>query len=566
MGNTGFPPVAIIADAHFHDTQADFGFSGVAINGQRMTLRSWSETRLSTRVFNESAAALREALDRVAERRIRHVVLLGDYSDDGQRGTMQALQDMLTSHSRAYGARFYALPGNHDIFGPQGRHHTKEFLGEGGERLFVTSNGASAGKNTVVSSAMYCEGYPAGLSPMAAFGYFRRADDLHWETPFGASDAVEDRTYSLASPDGRNRYRLMDGSYLVEPEAGLWLLMIDANVFEPVNGHFTAGEEAAFTDSTSGGWNAMLRAKPFMFDWLSDVSRRARAQGKTLLAFSHYPALDPFDGACDAERLLFGDTNVVRRTPVKAVEEALVAAGIAVHFSGHLHVEGVTRRGAGDRTLTNIAVPSLVAFPAAFKILHASARQVDVETVEISDMPFDRRLGQAYALEAQVCGEAADPAFDAEDYGAFLLHHKRALVRHRYFVKEWPAEIVEAISTRNLGEVCASLMAATVGHRGKGKEWSELPMIDLPMIDLIADWYCLRQGASLALPHIAKERLALYRKLADALCLPRDAQLGPVETFLTLFFDTLRRLLDRAESASPRLSLPMVGSGTCVPA
>ena len=77
------PSVAVIADAHFHDTAADFGFPGIEIDGQRITMRSWSETRDSTRVFNESADALYAALEEVRQRGIRHVVLLGDYTDDG---------------------------------------------------------------------------------------------------------------------------------------------------------------------------------------------------------------------------------------------------------------------------------------------------------------------------------------------------------------------------------------------------------------------------------------------------------------------------------------------------
>lgn len=256
------PSVAVIADAHFHDTAADFGFPGIEIDGQRITMRSWSDTRGSTRVFNESADALHAALEEVRQRGIRHVVLLGDYTDDGQRVTTETLKNILQSHSDAHGTAFYALPGNHDIFGPRGRHHTKEFLTENGKCLSVSSDARRAGERVVVNDGMYCEGYPAGLCPMAVFGYFRQPDYLHWETPFGVSDAPEGRLYAVCSPDGRNVYRLMDASYLVEPEPGLWLLMIDANIFEPLDGEFEAGEEAAFIDSTSGGGMRFCAANP----------------------------------------------------------------------------------------------------------------------------------------------------------------------------------------------------------------------------------------------------------------------------------------------------------------
>lgn len=540
------PSVAVIADAHFHDTAADFGFPGIEIDGQRITMRSWSDTRESTRVFNESTDALHAALEDVRQRGIRHVVLLGDYTDDGQRETTETLKGILQRHSHAHGTAFYAMPGNHDIFGPLGRHHTKEFLTENGRCLSVSSDVRRAGERVIISDRMYCEGYPAGLGPMAAFGYFRQPDYLHWETPFGLSDAAEDRMYEVRSPDGRNVYRLMDASYLVEPEPGLWLLMIDANIFEPLDGEFERGEDAAFTDSTSGGWNALLRCKPFIIDWIADVRRRAQALGKTLLGFSHYPALDPFDGASGAESALFGKTNVVRRTPRRAVEDALRQAGLAVHFSGHLHVEGVTRRGEGENSLTNIAVPSLVAFPPAFKVVHPSRQEILVETVEMAALPVNGRICSGYAQETALAGEEDDRAFAAGNYGDFLLGHNRALIRHRYFAKEWPAAVVRAIADKSVRDVLDLL-------EGEDRSSPDDAILssDLPMFELIADWYCLRQGAGLSLPHIAPQRLSLYRTLAERFGRKPDHHDGSVESFLEIFFGALGLFLERAEG-SPR--------------
>ena len=535
------PSVAVIADAHFHDTAADFGFPGIEIDGQRITMRSWSETRDSTRVFNESADALHAALEEVRRRGIRHVVLLGDYTDDGQRETTQTLKGILERHRDAHGTAFYALPGNHDIFGPCGRHQTKEFLVENGERLSVSSDAKRAGERVVISERMYCDGYPEGLGPMAAFGYFRQPDYLHWETPFGLSDAPQDRLYEVGSPDGSNVYMLMDASYLVEPEPGLWLMMIDANIFEPRDGSFERGEEAAFIDSTAAGWNALLRCKPFLLDWIADVRARAEALGKTLLGFSHYPALDPFDGASSVESALFGKTTTVRRMPLKAVEDALIKAGLAVHFSGHLHVEGVTRRGEGERSLTNIAVPSLVAFPPAFKVVHPSRQEIAVETVEMAHLPVNGRICRGYAQEMAFAGEAQDAAFMAGDYGSFLRDHQRALIKYRYFPREWTAEIVAAMAGKTVRDV--------VGLLGEKSIASE--QADMPMIELITDWYCLRQGVGLALPQITPQRLSLYRILADRLGRKADRHDGSIEGFLEIFFAALGLFLDRAE-ASPR--------------
>ncbi len=563
MLKRGQPQIAVIADAHFHDLEGDFDIPGITIDGCRMTVRSWAETRQSTRVFNESARALSTALDEVQQRGIRHVVLLGDYTDDGQRQTTASLRRILDRHASKYGTAFYALPGNHDIFGPEGRHHTKEFLDASGAGIRVSSDPAAAAPGVVTTPRMYCEGYPKGLGPMAAYGYFRRPDYLHWETPFGPCDSVESRCYDVASPDNSNRYTLMDASYLVEPEPGLWLLMIDANVFAPRDGQFVGGEEAAFVDSTGAGWNAMLRLKPFILSWIADVCRRAGKLGKTVLAFSHYPALDPFDGATGAERVLFGETNIARRTPRDAVTEALLDAGLGVHFSGHLHVEGVTRRRRGERCLTNIAVPSLVAYPPAFKIIEPHEGGIGVDTVELSAMTVDPRLSVAYQRESTHLGEAPDAAFDAADYGAFLRAHKLALVRHRYFPKEWPQDVVTAISGLTLEGLCAhfvlgknvtlELHALATEMQNPAESFGHTRIIDL-----IADWYCLRQAGVLALPAIAPDRLRLYRALATRFGRgPEQGWDGSIAGFLSIFLGAFSPFLERAEKGARRIDVSL---------
>ncbi|MBZ7925944.1 metallophosphoesterase [Ensifer adhaerens] len=552
------PRIAVIADAHFHDLETDFAFPAIEVDGKALAIRSWADTRESTRVFNESARALDEALSEVARRGIRHVVLLGDYTDDGQRQTAERLRTILERHERENDTRFYALPGNHDIFGPRGRHHTKQFLDVNDARVLVTSDEEMACPGTYATPSMYCEGYPTGLAPMAAFGYFRRSDDIHWETPFGASDKVEDRLYDVSSPDGRNRYALMDATYLVEPEPGLWLMMIDANVFEPRDGMFPEGDEAAFVDSTGAGWNALLKLKPFIIDWIADVSARARRLGKTLLAFSHYPVLDPFDGATGAEGVLFGETNIARRTPRKEVAQALIDAGMTLHFSGHLHVEGVTHRGSGDGVLTNIAVPSLVAFPPAFKIVEPSAPGLLVETVELSSSAVDPRISCGYRREMAHLTEEADSAFDVSDYGSFLKAHKRALVQHRYFPKEWPKEAVEAISGLTVEDVCKRLggPGAIESVIAACPPEDATDLVRLEMLELITDWYCLRQASVLALDKISAPHLRLYRALAARFGSAAEGGWdGSTDTFLSIFFGAFDAFLDRAETGSLRVHI-----------
>jgi 3',5'-cyclic AMP phosphodiesterase CpdA len=551
--------VAVIADAHFHDIEGDYDFPGIVVNGRRLTVRTFADTVHSTRVFNESFTALPAALDRIVAMGIRHVVLLGDYTDDGQRGTVASLVQLLAAYRDRHGLNFYAAPGNHDVFGPLGKHRDTRYVHAGGGTVLVTSDAEKAAEDPgrpVVTEKMYCDGVPAGIRALGDFGYFRRPGDLHFETPFGADDAPAAREHDLRSADGGTVRRLMDASYLVEPEDGLWLLMIDANVFEPRNGRRDIARKKAFLDSSDAGWNALLRVKPYLLAWIVDVAARAARKGKTLLAFSHYPALDPFEDETDSERALFGETNVAKRTPRPIVAETLIAAGLSLHFSGHLHVEARSRHYEGGRSLVNIAVPSLVAFPAGFVVVETGDGAPSVETVSLAETPLDADLLALYRAEQAREGLAPDPALAARDYGDFLHHHMRALVVHRFLPKEWPADMAQMARRMTLADLCR-LMAGGMPPAGLDTG----PLEAVPLLDLVADWYCLRQSPAAAPAHIAPDRLACYRSLAE-----RFGDLAPAtedgpRRFFAIFLGVLGRSLGRASREAGRSA----GSAAALP-
>ncbi|MFK3666841.1 metallophosphoesterase family protein [Ochrobactrum teleogrylli] len=530
------PSIAVIADAHFHDIFGDYGNAGVAVSDRAMALRPFANMVRSTRVFNESSAALPYALDDIAARGIRHVVLLGDYSDDGQLVTMATLQKLLDDYARRFGMQFYAAPGNHDIFGPGGRHRSKRFLNARGGHDLVTSNPARRAAPdddaVIISESMYCAGYPVGLRSLGDVGFFRRPDYLHWETPFGINDHPSAREFEICSPDGMTVRRLMDASYLVEPFDGVWMLMIDANVFVPVDGEI-GDDEGAFADSTDAGWNAMLVHKRFILDWIRSVTDRGRALGKTVIAFSHYPVLDPLDGTGDDELAVLGQTSLMGRIPEPEVGDALIDAGVRLHFSGHLHVNDTARLRNADGFLFNVSVPSLVAFPGAYKIVHIEPNRLHIETISIDDMALDASIISQYAAEVE--REKINPGalLSAVNYGDFLSKHLAHLVGRRFLRREWPEALAEAVKTLGLLDLAAlalverpisacalaDIKAAIVdcniqqqlaiSATGHGLDPVSLSRIDV--MTFLGDWYRVRMGSELGLHAITAPRLAAYK-------------------------------------------------------
>lgn len=499
------PEIAIIADPHFHDTS----FRSPGAREDFASVRTLADTVASTRVFNESGPALRAALDDVAARHIRLVVIVGDLLDDGQAFNRTAALALLQDYTTRYGMRFFATPGNHDLFALAGRHMGKRFLNADGTHILVTSDrdaprGRSAGR--IVTEVAFCDGYVAALPDMAQLGYFRRDADLLWESPFDTSDALEDRTYEVRSDDGLTQARMVDASYLVEPVEGLWILSLDANVYKPRSG----GEEG-FIDRSEAGWNAVLTDKPFLLSWAGDVARRAAALGKRLLVFSHYPVIGPLNTTLDDEVRLFGRTTFARRMPRPAVAEAFAEAGIGVHFSGHWHVNETALLRRGGDFLVNVAVPSLTAFPAAYKIATFEEESLSIETIPLRDVPGFDAAFQAYGVEARRRGADFGGILRTLSYPDFLSRHLAQLVRHRYLPREWPEDFADAVLRLTVGDLFG-LAGADAGTGTHSRALSD-DVLSLPFIDMVADWYRLRKGRHLALDEIPDNRLAAYRAL-----------------------------------------------------
>lgn len=539
MNSLDLPSVAVIADAHLHDIESDYDGASIDIDGRRLTLRSWADTRRSSRVFNESHTALVGALTDLVKRDIKHVVLLGDYADDGQIEAIGRVVTILRHFKKEHGLNFLAVPGNHDFYGPVGKHQSTRFAVSAQQSVLVSSDSETAEQepdSAILTRKMFCLGAPEGLLPMAEFGFFRQTDYIHWETPFGTSDSFEARRYPATSSDGHTTHQLVDASYLVEPSPGLWLLMLDANVFEPRNGTWNINQKRAFKDSSDAGWNSVLRNKPYLFEWITDVCKRANAQDKNLLTFSHYPTLDPFNDSSGGYAKLFGQTEIMRRQPGISVAEKLLETGLQLHFGGHMHVNGISRYTVKDEQLTNISVPSPVSCPSAYQLIHASSDEVHVDTISLASLPLDPSLISFYKEENLSSLETIDVALNATDYGDFLYKRIHGRVLHRYFKKDWPKEIVQHIDGASVADLMVlfqcqetsdvPVLLCATDVSDKTNILANLRLLvtqhDMVledflrhnMMELIVDWYCLRDAGNQASAYIDPSRIKRYRFLS----------------------------------------------------
>ncbi|NKN37413.1 metallophosphoesterase [Agrobacterium sp. a22-2] len=501
--------IAVVADVHLHDLHGGYGMVEEGSGG--LVLRTLADTMASTRVFNESHSAFLAVLDDIVRRGIRDVVLLGDYSDDGQLGAVAAVKRILSDYENTHGLRFFTTFGNHDSYGPASRHLAKRLTKADGLQPRLVTSDDRAPAPAVVCSGMRGMSTAEAMEAMALYGVTRPPNVFHWETP-GDDDRAS-----------------LDASYLVEPQQGLWLLMLDANVFQKVGDAWRVRADAA--------WDHVLAERPYLLAWMEDVADRAKRLGKTLLAFSHYPALplalkgegSEIQSACTPEWS--------KRMPSLETGRRIARAGIGWHFSGHMHVAGRIELDG----LVNIAVPSPVAYPGGYVVVNVQADGVDVEAVRLENVAgFDAAFPAYEVQSGDDNGAPLGKVLACATYSDFLRVHLQNLIETKHVLDDWSPELLASLDTP-IGQVL-----------GEGSSAADLNVLwphvtSLPFGRMVEDYYLIRAAGRQVLGQLSPERVAFYRDLDlrfRSSLLLEGARFGDHSGFLALFTACTNAVLD----------------------
>ncbi|MCL1079116.1 metallophosphoesterase [Parashewanella spongiae] len=513
--------VAFMPDVHFQDIYGNIDHSNAKFlatdnDGNPLTIRTMSDQLGSTRLFNENYFAFIAALDDAASKGIKLIVLNGDFSDDGQPYNLVGLAEILKSYKQKYDMQFFLSPGNHDPSRPFGRPAPKKrLLTISGDSLQIYSSGKQLcpAKGRDICSDQAKEGsYQDVISHLGEFGFENNSEYLYWQTPFGKSVSFSDRQYSICSETNPSLCASVpDLSYVVEPVKDLWLLSIDANVFVPKSFDQQSGKYE-FIKSSNAGYNQLVKHKPELLKWIKSVSQQAKAQGKKLIAFSHFPMTEFYDGSSHKLKHLFGESsNQLKRKPDVPVSKVLAQLGIKVHVGGHMHFNDTSEIRYQQDWLINIQAPSLAAYIPAYKALTFTDNkaQLQVKTYTVNDVADFNKLFDVYQNEHQFLTQSSgNPIWDeqilqSESYLQFARQHIRELSLGR-FLKEWPTELSELLLSSDSGDLFKGISAKGFSVNWSGKQ-------------LITDFYKVRNAGELAIEDIDSNRLQSYLKLHQVL-------------------------------------------------
>jgi len=573
--------VAFLADIHLQDVYGDFQseeFKGIFLpkTGNYATIRTMEAQLNSTRLFNENYFALYAALDELVKKGIKLVVLPGDFTDDGQPMNVRKLRQILDEYVKRHQMRFFITTGNHDPVSP--------FQSPGGKSDFMNETGASQAISSEISVLRNFEGelaispqitqwgYPEIINELQDFGFFPSEKDLFWTHPFIKLD-YEAYSYAKANQLSELEYRTFsidkgklvvpDASYLVEPAEGLWLLAIDGNVYLPDSrsGNYT---------SSSIGFNLTKDQKSHQLDWIKNVVAEAKRLNKTLISFSHYPLADFNDGASEELKELFGPSKFqLNRVPTSETSKSYLDAGISVHFAGHMHSNdtGVFEDSLGNQ-LVNIQVPSLAAFPPAYKLLSFPLEDlIQIETEILDSVSGMDEFFDLYQIEwnknkAELVGRWNQEILTSKSYLEYTEFHLDELIRLRFLEADWPEPIRSIVLNWNLQDLTywAGLVSEELSDQFLSKsvldsmqilvtqEFFELDqktwelLSEVPGKTILVDFYRLKNGGDLAFNAENEFQFSVYAKIFEYIISNKKTGDSELETQLILFSKIFQKI------------------------
>lgn len=524
--------IAFLSDVHFQDLYGSFSdndFKGIVNpkTGKPTILRTMDAQLHSTRIFNENYFAFLKALDDIAKKGIKIVAMPGDFSDDGQAYNLRGLHKILDEYHEKFGIEFFLTTGNHDPVGPFLQEGGKDdFLGEDGNQLGIYSK-ENIGKtdHKIITRDIAESGYLEILDELKDFGFYPKKQDLFWSTPFtpysskdySYEKALQNAAYTKRIYNVAQDFSVPDLSYVTEPVKGVWLMAIDGNTYIPRNLNGSSKDPENYKGA-SIGYNNVLTHKKHLIDWVKRTMAEAKKNGKTVIAFTHYPMIDFNDGATQEIKSLLGEKKwQMERVPEEEVAKVFAEAGLQIHFAGHMHINDTGIRTINGKMLVNIQVPSLAAYIPAYKILTIhSPDLMEIRTEVLNDVPRFNELFPLYEKEYNTLQESADRTIWNKDilksvsYHDFMLFHLKELVRLRMIPDDWPKDFIER--TRNFSGKDILLLIQNNEDLKKSEIDTEA-FRKWKTEDLLLDLYKFQSADELAKKDMSRERLQQYKIL-----------------------------------------------------
>ena len=175
---------------------------------------------------------------------------------------------------------------------------------------------------------------------------------------------------------------------------------------------------ALCNDTASG---SKLEYSDEFLEWIENQAKKAKADGKMMLAMEHYPVLPG-----QPLLALIGDA---RQKGSKKLVETLADNGVHLIFTGHMHNQSinVTETEKGNK-FYDVCTGSVIGFPAFIRLVTVKDKEtVEIKSIPVPEFDYDKKglSGEVYLknqfermIKTYVFSMADDPERFLKKFGA----------------------------------------------------------------------------------------------------------------------------------------------------
>lgn len=331
------PATSFIVFSDPHIFSPELGMEGAALDEYLLEDR---------KLLRESTKILESLIETIKKETADFVIIPGDLTKDGERVCHELCAAFL-SQIEASGKQVYVVPGNHDILNPHA----------------VSYDGDTTTPVPSVTPEEFSEIYQA----------------------FGFKEALYRDSASL--------------SYVVEPQAGLWLLALDSCRYKENPGQDDPVTDGVFSLGT--------------LNWVEQMLIEATQQRKTVMVMMHHGIAEHYKG----QEKYFGE-YIVDDYP--EVSRLFAAYNVRLVFTGHYHAQDITmvRFHGEDNFLLDIETGSLVTYPCPYRLVTVTqAQELIIRSGRVTTIEGYPTGFQDYAWNYCESGIVSIAARAIEDYG-----------------------------------------------------------------------------------------------------------------------------------------------------
>jgi 3',5'-cyclic AMP phosphodiesterase CpdA len=178
---------------------------------------------------------------------------------------------------------------------------------------------------------------------------------IHWN--FGYGEAISSDPNSL--------------SYIAVAAPGLWILSIDAVRYSPI-------------------YHRSGTIKQQTMQWIKQQMTLANQNGITVMGLMHHNLIEHFSGQSQiTPNTIVEDlsaSNPADNMNWQPVADSLMSWGLKVIFTGHSHVNDISKRVTGANTLYDVATGSLITPPSPYRIMVLKNKELDISTEHVTSL------------------------------------------------------------------------------------------------------------------------------------------------------------------------------------